>query len=452
MTQIASSSYANLADAVKGEQAKWTVPGIAVGVLKDGKMSFLASGTLNVETGAPVATGSIFQIGSISKVFTATAVMRLVEAGKIDLDAPLSTYLPDITLSPRESSKKLTMRHMLDHMSGVLGDHFPDEGRGDDALERAIAGIGGLEPVTEPDVAWSYCNLGFLIAGRVIEAVTGKTYEQVMEDDVFSKLKLSPITFFPEEAILHSAAAGHITEAGGNSVARPYPISRCSNAAGGIVTSTENLLKFAQFHIGDGTVDGEQVLSPESLAEMQKVHATIREKSYWGLGWAIEEIGGVKTINHGGSTNGHQAQLTVVPEKGSAIAVLTNGSRGGAANRAIVAWALANDLELSEPDPQPIELPDAQVERLLGRYHAPLTHSTIKRGENGLVLELVSINPFSGESRPAQSFAVAPIAANRLMATEGALTGIPIDFIDSDAGSSAPPAFARIGLRLAARQ
>lgn len=452
MTRIASSSYANLADAVNAQQAKWTVPGIAVGVLNDGQMSFYASGTLNVDTGTPVATGSIFQIGSISKVFTTTAVMRLVEAGKIALDAPISTYLPDVKLSTRESSTKLTVRHLLNHMSGLFGDHFPDYGRGDDALAKAIAEIGTLEPTTEPDIAWSYCNLAFMIAGRVLEVVTGKTYEQVMDEEVFGPIKLSPITFFPDEAILHSAAAGHLTEESGNSVARPYPIARCSNAAGAIITSTENLLKFAQFHIGDGMVDGEQVLSPESLAEMQTIHATVHEGSYWGLGWAIGEVGGVKTISHGGSTNGHQAQLTVVPEKGYAIAVLTNSSRGGAANKAIVEWAIANDLGLSTPDPEPIELPDAKIERLLGSYHAALVRSTIKRGEQGLVLSIIGINPFNGEARPAVEYAVVPVAANQFMATEGPLNGSLIDFIDSADGPAAPPAFARIGGRLSARQ
>lgn len=244
MASQASSSYATLAEAVRGIQAKWSVPGITVGVLQDGAMTFHGFGTINVDTGLPVATGSIFQIGSITKVFTTTAVMRLVEAGKIELDAPISTYLPDVKLSTAESSKALTVRHMLNHMSGLFGDHFPDYGRGDDALERAIAEIGELTPTTEPDVAWSYCNLAFMIAGRVLEVVTGKTYEAVMDEQVFGPLKLSPITFFPEEAILHSAAAGHTTDASGNAVARPYPIARCSNAAGAIITSTENLLKF----------------------------------------------------------------------------------------------------------------------------------------------------------------------------------------------------------------
>ncbi|CAN5436978.1 hypothetical protein BH09CHL1_BH09CHL1_10750 [soil metagenome] len=450
MSSNASSSYASLADAIRSIQAKWTVPGITVGVLKDGAMSFYGYGTLNVDTGLPVATGSIFQIGSISKVFTTTAIMRLVDAGKIDLDAPISTYLPDVKLSTRESSAKLTVRHLLNHMSGLFGDHFPDYGRGDDALARAIAEIGTLEPTTEPDVAWSYCNLAFLIAGRILEVITGKTYEQVMDDEVFGPIKLSPATFFPEEALLHSAAAGHTTEPTGNSVARPYPIARCSNAAGAIITSTENLLKFAQFHIGDGTIDGEQVLSPESLAAMQTVTATVHEGSYWGLGWAIGEVGGVKTISHGGSTNGHQAQLVVVPEKGYAIAALTNSSRGGAANKEIVEWAIEHDLGLSTPAPAPVELSDAEIDRVLGTYHAALVHSTIKRGDSGLVIEVTAFNPFNGEARSPQTYAVVPVAANQFMATEGALTGSLIDFIDGEAGG--PPAFARIGGRLAARQ
>src|SRR6478609_11167379 len=178
-----STNYAEITDVLRAEQAKWGVPGITVGILQDGKKRFYASGTLSVTTGLPIATGSILQIGSISKVFLATMVMRLVEAGKVSLDEPLATYLPDLQLIDPTLPSRLTLRHMLNHMSGILGDHFPDEGRGDDALAVSISKLAELPQTVEPDVAWSYCNLGFMIAGRVAEVVTGKTFEQVMQDE-----------------------------------------------------------------------------------------------------------------------------------------------------------------------------------------------------------------------------------------------------------------------------
>src|SRR3954451_13771712 len=132
---LQSTSYAEITEVLRAEQAKWGVPGITVGILQDGKKRFYASGTLNITNGLPIATGSILQIGSISKVFLATMIMRLVEAGKVTLDEPIATYLPDLKLIDPSLPSRLTLRHLLDHMSGILGDHFPDYGRGDDALE-----------------------------------------------------------------------------------------------------------------------------------------------------------------------------------------------------------------------------------------------------------------------------------------------------------------------------
>jgi CubicO group peptidase (beta-lactamase class C family) len=437
-------------DAIRALSAKWGVPGMAVGILRNGQMSLYGGGTLNLRTGAPVAPNSIFQIGSITKVFTATLIMRLVEQGKLSLDDTLAKHLPDLKLADPELLNTVTVRHLLNHMSGILGDHFPDHGRGDDALAASLDGISELEPVSPPDFALSYCNLGFMIAGRIVEVLTEKTFEQAMADEVFTPLKLDPITFFPDEAILYGASVGHITDENGSQVASPYAISRCSNAAGGIVTSTENLLRFAQFHLGDGTVDGERVLKKETMDHMREVNANVHEGFDWGVGWMLGEVDGAKTFGHGGSTNGQQAQLTIVPEHNYAIAVLTNSSRGGAAHREVITWALEHDLGLTTTEPEPVEKDDAWIERRLGTYRAPLTQSTIKREDDKLVIELVSYNPFSGEPTPAKSFAVAPIE-NGMLVTDGALKGQIIDFIDGD-GPDAPPTYARVGLRLARRQ
>ena len=447
-----STNYASLEDALRGEQATWGVPGITVGILQNGKQRFYASGSLNVVTGTPIATGSILQIGSISKVFLATMIMRLVEAGKVTLDEPLATFLPDLKLIDPTLPSRLTLRHMLNHMSGILGDHFPDEGRGDDALAVSISKLGELPQIIEPDVAWSYCNLGFMIAGRVAEVVTGKTFEQLMQDEVFGPLKLDPITYFPDEAILHSAAAGH--QAGNNGqmeIARPYAISRCSNPAGGIVTSTENLLRFAAFHIGDGTVDGEQVLSEESLREMQAVQATVNDRQQWGIGWALSSIDGIKTIGHGGATNGQQALLTIVPEKGYAIAVLTNSNKGSYAAAAITKWAIAHDLGLVQPEPEQITLADSQLARFAGEYRQPLASISIVTSETGLTATVTPHNPFTNEPGEATDYHLAPISCCSFVVTDEAGKGNRADFLDG-ASMEEPPAFVRFGSRLSRRE
>lgn len=452
-----ATDIADLAGVTRAEMARWAVPGMAIGVLRDGEMSLSGYGVANASTGAPVAPGTLFQIGSITKVFVATLVMRLVEAGKLSLDAPLTTHLPDLTLIEPDLPRRLTLRHLLTHTSGLVGDHFPDEGLGDDALARVVVKMADLRQITPPDAGWSYCNSGFYLAGRVIEVVTGKTFEAAMAEEVFTPLGLTRSTFFAHEAILHSAAAGHQHTDTGPVVATPYPLARCANPPGGIIGNVADLLRFAAFHMGDGTVDGTRVLSQDSINQMQTPQVTVNAESEWGLGWSLGHVGGVRTIGHNGATNGFQAQLTIVPERGYAIALLTNSARGSSASRGIVRWALAHDLGLESPEPTLLTLAPDALARFTGVYRQPLATATITAADDAddvpgpLRMSTVSINPFTGEAKERPPVGLAPIAPDACVVTSGETEGSRVDFIFSDDDPSAPPTMARIGSRLSTR-
>jgi CubicO group peptidase (beta-lactamase class C family) len=453
---------ADLAAVVRAELARWGVPGIAVGTLNGGDVRLQAFGTASVETGQPVAPGTLFQIGSITKVFLATLAMRLVEAGKLDLDAPVATYLPDVRLKDRDAQQAVTFRHLLSHTSGILGDYFPDHGWGDDALAKAIAGMAELDQITPLGGSWSYCNSGFYLAGQAIERITGKPFEAVMAEQIFAPLGLERSTFWAHEAITHSAAVGHLHEDGPPTVARPYPLARVSNPAGGIISCTRDLLRFAAFHLDgrtagrpdggneSGRADGERVLSAESLAAMREVQATINDVTEWGLGWSLGRVAGVRTLAHGGGTNGFITNLTVVPEMGYAIAVLTNSSRGGAAIRGIVRWALANECGLPHQEPARVTLPAEQLSRLEGVYRAALARATVTADPEAgtLKVETVGINPFTKEERTLPASVLAPLGEWSFVSTEGETADARVEFLP---GPDGRPAFARIGGRLAAR-
>ncbi len=456
------SEIADLPGVIRAEMARWAVPGMTVGVLRDGEVSVYGFGVANVSTGAPVAPGTLFQIGSISKVFVATLVMRLVEAGKVTLDAPLNTYLPDLALVDATLPGRLTLRHVLTHTSGLLGDHFPDEGLGDDALAKVVEKMCDLPQITPPDAGWSYCNSGFYLAGRVVEVVTGKTFEAAMQDEVFAPLGLTRATFFAHEAILHSAAAGHQHTDSGPEVAHPYPLARCANPPGGIIASVAELLSFAAFHMGDGTVGavgavgGERVLSPESIKQMQTPQVRVNAEGEWGLGWSLGRAGGVRTIGHNGATNGFQAYLVAVPERNYAITMLTNSSRGTSASRGIAKWALARDLGLETPEPTRIELAPEALHRLTGVYRQALSVSTISVAEGAdaeapLAMRVVTTNPFTSEEKEWPAVGLAPIAPDACLVTSGENTGVRVDFIFPE-DPTAPPTMARIGSRLSKRE
>ncbi len=131
--------YDDLNACVLQELGRWTVPGAAVGIYQDGETRVHGIGVTSLETRQPVTPDTLFQLGSISKVYTATLVMRLVEAGKLDLDTPVVAYLPDLRLGDAQAQRTITLRHLLSHTSGLEGDRFTDYGLGDDALTRAIA-------------------------------------------------------------------------------------------------------------------------------------------------------------------------------------------------------------------------------------------------------------------------------------------------------------------------
>lgn len=445
---MSAEAWATLDDAIRGACAKWGIPGMAIGVLKDGEMSLHAHGVLNARTGAPVSPGSIFQIGSITKTFTATLIMKLAEEGKIALSDPLSKHLPNLKLKPDGLTDQLTILHLLNHTSGLFGDYFVDHGNGDDALGKLLEAIAEIEPTTPPDFAHSYCNLAFDIVGGVIEAITGQTYEQAMTEQLFKPLKLDPITFFAHEAILYSAAVGHGAGVPFE-VSEPWAIPRCSNAAGAIITNVENLLKYAQFHMGDGTVDGERYLTEESVKAMQQPTATVRGDAQWGIGFAVDKFGGAKTFGHGGATNGQHANLKVFPEQGYAIAALTNGARGAAAYGDVIKWALKHDLGLVQPEPETITPDEAWLGQRLGTFAAALSEFTIKPKDDGYVLETVAKNAFTDEKAPPVEHSVVAVA-DGFYINKGPLSGYTVDFIQGDAADGEPFAWARLS-RLAKR-
>jgi CubicO group peptidase (beta-lactamase class C family) len=211
------------------------VPGVAVGVLYNGETYTAGFGVTHVEHPLPVTEDTLFQVGSISKTFTCTVVMRLVEMGKLGLDATVRIYLPGFKVSDEEASTRATVRHLLTHMAGWVGDFFHDTGAGDDALERYVADMSELEQLAPVGTVWSYNNAGFSVAGRIIEVVTGQTYEAALKELVLEPLGLGHCFLGPGEVITRRFAVGHRDGTEGAQVARPWPLPRGVYPAGGIV-------------------------------------------------------------------------------------------------------------------------------------------------------------------------------------------------------------------------
>jgi CubicO group peptidase (beta-lactamase class C family) len=205
--------YDRLAAALKRQIRRHGVPGASVAVLKGGRVvATAAAGVTNLDTKVPVTTDTLFQIGSITKVFTATMIMQLVDEGLLSLDEPIITYLPDFRLADAATLRSVTARHLLTHTSGIDGDYFVDSGRGDDAIARFVTMIALLPSLFPLGAKMSYCNAGFAVLGRIIEVLTRETYDHALRQRIFEPLGMTHAMTLPEDALKFRCTIGHVPD------------------------------------------------------------------------------------------------------------------------------------------------------------------------------------------------------------------------------------------------
>jgi len=335
--------YAGGSDRVPIDSAHWQrrladlagkhrVPGAVLGIQRLGEDPVLAShGVLSKATGVAVTGDTLFQIGSITKVWTATVAMQLVDEGKLDLDTPIVDVLPELRLSDPDVAKQVTLRQLLSHTSGIDGDVFTDTGRGDDCLERYVGLLDQAGQNHPLGVTFSYCNSGFVLVGRVIEKVTGQTWDAALRERLFTPLGLTHTVTLPEEALLFRAAVGHVAE--GDAEPEPAPVwvlPRSAGPAGLITASAADLLAFAALHLRGGVApDGTRVLSEATVKAMTEQQVELPDRhtlgDSWGLGWIRFGWDGQRLIGHDGNTIGQSAFLRILPSQGLAVTLLTNG-------------------------------------------------------------------------------------------------------------------------------
>ncbi|RIK43059.1 MAG: serine hydrolase [Chloroflexi bacterium] len=422
---------------------------MTVGIYRDGEVETYAWGVESLETGFPVRPDTLFQIGSISKVFCTTLVMKLVDEGKLALDTPVSEYISDLELADPSAHDSITVRHTLNHSSGLWGDYFTDQGLGDDALGKSLPGFAALTQRHAPGELWTYCNSGFDLAGIAIERVLGTTFEAAMREKVFAPLGLERSFFFAHEAICYPAAVGHVQvepKSDELEISRMYQLPRMVNPAGGIISTVGDLLKFAAFHMGDGTAAGQPVLTAQSLAEMQRPQiAAAGWADEWGLGWHIIHADGGTVIGHGGSTIGFQALLSVVPEKKFAIACLTNSSRGSAANYPITRWALQHYAGVSLTTPAPVTLRDDELAIYAGMYSNEWGDAEITVEDGGLNIVLTDRSPFTPEPKVMPTERMLPVGNHTFTLVGDEFFGMQVDFVWYRNDGDPHPRFLRMG-------
>ncbi len=304
------------------------VPGATLGIWSGGQQILAAHGVLNTATGVAVTTDSLFQVGSITKIWTATMIMQLIDEGLLSLDTTVSEAVPGARLGVSDAGGDVTVRHLLTHTSGIDGDIFTDTGRGDECVERYVGLLAEAPSVFTPGAAYSYCNSGYVLLGRIIEVLDGQSWDESLRERLTGPLSITQTVTLPEEAVLHRTAVGH--HRCGTPV-RVWSLPRSVGPAGLITAAAGDLLTFARLHLDGGvTADGKRLLSEASASAMQSACAAIPEfcvpGSAIGLGWRLSRWGDRTIIGHDGDTVGQSAYLRIDPEAGVAACLLTNAA------------------------------------------------------------------------------------------------------------------------------
>jgi CubicO group peptidase (beta-lactamase class C family) len=365
-SHIKDRTFKKIAQKIVSEMRRLDVPGVAIGIWCEGKEYAEGFGVTSIEHALPVTADTLFQTGSISKTFTGTMIMKLVEEGKVNLDAPVKTYIPAFRVQDKDVAKKVTVRHLLTHMGGWVGDYFNDFGNGDDALDKMVKDIAKMPQVQPLGTIWSYNNTGFNIASRIIEVVTGKPFEQAAQEMLFDPLGLNMSFFYPSDILFtHRFVVGHQKVKGKVKVARPWAIGRAGNGVGGVVSTVRDLLRYGRFHMSKGK---KNVISGKSLKAMRVQQVDTGPRGGMGITWFIRKVGNLTLYGHGGATGGQQAYFFFIPEKDFALAVLTNSDDGGIITSEITNYALELYFNTKAKLPKPIEKPAIELREYTGRY------------------------------------------------------------------------------------
>jgi CubicO group peptidase (beta-lactamase class C family) len=301
---------------LRDEMARQQIPGIAAAVIKDGHVVLAKGyGLANVEHQVPVKPETVFQSGSVGKQFTATAVMLLVEQGRVSLDDPITKYLPEGLVR----WKAITVRHLLTHTGGTTDypPHFDFRG---DYTEAALVKRAAAIPLAfTPGTKWSYSNIGYLLLGVLIHRATGMFYGDVLREKIFEPLEMTTARIINEADIVPNRAAGYRLVKGELKNQEWVSPTLNTTADGSLYLSVLDLAKW------DAALYTERVLRRDTLDRMwTPVTLSSGKAHHYGFGWALDAIRGHRIVEHGGAWQGFKSAIVRFPDDRLTVILLAN--------------------------------------------------------------------------------------------------------------------------------
>ena len=305
-------------------------PGLSMVVIKDGDILLVKGyGTANVDTLVQVNADTLFGAGSLSKSVTAVAIMRLVEQGLVDLDLPVTQYIPYFKAnSPLTNT--ITVRHLLTMSSGLPSSTNAWQNPLDDnALKGFVENLASKELLFNPGTNYEYSNDSYVVLGHLIEAVTGMSYENYMLRNILHPLGMKASTFNPKDLPDNADFQGHVRGVLTPHLTRPFTFIRKYQPTGMLITNARDLGRYIQFQLGTGkAADGEQILSTANMKAMHHpavaAESTLGDDTNYAFGWETKVRDGYEVVEHGGEVETYVSYILLLPEQNIGIGMLVN--------------------------------------------------------------------------------------------------------------------------------
>ena len=334
------------------------VPGLAIGVIRGGRLAFANGyGARRLGAADPITPRSLFHMASVTKPFVATAIMQLVERGKVDLDAPLVTYLPYFRVKD-SASVRITVRQMLTHTSGMrdVTDYRWDHPEYDDgALERYVRALADSTLLWPPGTRFRYSNIAFEVLADVIAKVSGTPFESYVRREILAPAGMRASTLMKPEADTSLLTSPHVQRSAGNwVVAEHFPYNRPHAASSTLLSNVEDMSRWALLNLQRGTIDGRQLLRRSSYDVLWSPQARTNAPpgsvsgDSVGLSWFLGRFDGRRVATHSGGDDGYRSFLILVPDAGVGVVIMTNSERGSVM-MPIVRRALTAALDKAQP-------------------------------------------------------------------------------------------------------
>lgn len=318
------------------------VAGMSVALIKDGQVeSVCGYGLRNVEEDLPMTGDTVMPIGSVTKTFTSLALAMLADEGKLDWDEPVKTYIPWLELHDQILTDNVTARDLMCHRTGTPKYDLQAIYAAPDDKKEMVRSLKYLQTSAAFRTIFQYSNQMVSLAGYLVDVLAGKPYEDFVRERIFAPLGMKSSDFEISSLGKYEKTSKGYVFANDMFIQPPAMHLGAFAPSGAIVSSAEDMAKFALFQLGDGTWEGERLVSEAMMQEMHK-HQMIGTPYFWdfeetqcaeyGLGWFTDIYRGRKLINHGGNTNGFSAQMTLLPEDDFAIVALSNATSNFAVN------------------------------------------------------------------------------------------------------------------------